>query len=113
MAVSGKGVNHNSFGVPGPKIPTLYTRVTDNSKPYSYKYQDGVKPDAIFFFIGANDYSHPIKPNKANFVSGYKKMLEVALEELLYVFPESKPIFITICALEISKKMCENIKQAT
>jgi hypothetical protein len=30
MAVSGKGVLQNHFGVPGPKMPNLYTRTTDN-----------------------------------------------------------------------------------
>jgi hypothetical protein len=75
MAVSGKGVLHNSYGVTGPKITSLYTRTTDNSKPFSYNYQDKVIPDVIFFMIGANDYSHPIKPNPNNFIFAYKTML--------------------------------------
>ena len=32
MAYSGKGVVQNFVLVPGLKMPTLYTRVTDNSK---------------------------------------------------------------------------------
>ena len=80
MAYSGKGVVQNNAGVPGLKMPTLFTRITTNSKPYSYKYQDGVLPDAIFFFIGANDYSHVINPSPSNFVRGYKDMLQLALK---------------------------------
>ncbi len=32
MAVSGKGVLQNAYGVLGPKMGNLYTRITDNSK---------------------------------------------------------------------------------
>jgi hypothetical protein len=62
MAVSGKGVLHNAYGVPGPKMGNLYTRITDNSPPFSYKYQDRQLPDAIFILLGGNDYSHIIAP---------------------------------------------------
>ncbi len=30
-AVSGKGLVRNAVGVPGPTMPSLFTRVTDNS----------------------------------------------------------------------------------
>ena len=86
MAYSGKGVVQNNVGVPGLKIPSLYTRTTTNSKPFTYKYQDGVYPDVMFFFIGANDYSHLIaNPTSSQFVRGYKDMLQLALKELLLV----------------------------
>ena len=39
-------------------------------------------------------------------------MLELALEELLYIFPESKPFLIGICSRDISKALCNNIKNA-
>jgi lysophospholipase L1-like esterase len=71
MAVSGKGVLQNAYGVLGPKMGSLYTRTTDNSKPLSYRYQDKVIPDAIFIFIGSNDYSHIVAPNAQNFVQAY------------------------------------------
>lgn len=40
QAVSGKGVVQNALGVPGPEMPALFTRYSDNSKQNSYKYQD-------------------------------------------------------------------------
>ena len=80
MAVSGKGVLRNSFVTPGTKITNLYTRITDNSKPYSYKYNDGVIPDAIFYYIGANDYSWAFGPNPHKFVDAYTEMLMVTLK---------------------------------
>ena len=80
MAYSAKGVVRNNMLAPGLKIPTLFTRVTTNSKPFSYKYQDGIFPDVMFFFIGANDYSHVINPSLSNFVRGYKDMLQLALK---------------------------------
>lgn len=112
MAVSGKGVFHNSFGVPGPKIGTLYTRTTDNSKPFSYKYQDGVIPDVIFFLIGANDYSHLINPNPNKFIFAYKQMLETTLKELWNASPHSQPLFINVCASEFPKEQQYTVKTA-
>lgn len=104
MAVSGKGVLQNSYGVPGPKITSLYTRTTDNSKPFSYSYQDKVIPDVIFFMIGANDYSHPINPNPNNFIFAYKIMLETVLAELRKAAPGAKPLLINVCAADMSKE---------
>lgn len=104
MAVSGKGVLHNSYGVPGPKITSLYTRTTDNSKPFTYKYQDKVIPDVIFFMIGANDYSHPIKPNPSNFIFAYKTMLETVLKELKQAAPQAQPLLINVCGAEMGRE---------
>jgi len=75
MAASGKGVLQNAYGVFGPKMGNLYTRTTDNSAQFSYKYQDGRLPDAIFIFIGGNDYSHIIAPQPHKFVKAYVELL--------------------------------------
>jgi len=72
MAVSGKGVLHNAYGVLGPKMGDLYSRITDTSKAHSYQYQDGIIPDVMFYFIGSNDYSHPLGPDSPLFVNAYK-----------------------------------------
>ena len=77
-------------------MPSLFTRTTTNSKPYSYKYQDGIYPDALFFLVGANDYSHVINPRASSFARGYKNMLQTALRELLLVSPESRPHLICV-----------------
>lgn len=112
MAVSGKGVLHNSYGVPGPKMGSLYTRTTDNSRPFSYKYQDGVIPDVIFFLIGANDYSHPIRPNPGRFVNAYREMLEIELKEVLWVDPTAKPLLINVCAADMLKEQRVTVQRA-
>ena len=67
MAYSGKGVLKNAVEMPGKKIGTLYTRTTDNSEKFSYKYQDGIIPDVMFFWIGSNDYSRSYVPS-ASFI---------------------------------------------
>lgn len=59
------------IGVPGVKMPALFTRLTDNSQDNSYKLQDGYVPDALFVFIGENDYSNIKNPSISNFVNGY------------------------------------------
>lgn len=114
MAVSGKGVLHNAYGVPGPKMGSLYSRITDNSKVDSYKYQDGVIPEVIFYFIGSNDYSHPLGPESSPFINAYKDMLLTSLRNLVINAPERKPLLICIGADEDfkSKRMNSNIKQA-
>jgi hypothetical protein len=56
-------------------MPVLFTKITSNSKPNSYHFQDLYKPDAIIFNLGANDYSNLIKPGENNFIFGYEKML--------------------------------------
>ena len=52
-------------------MPVLFTKITSNSKPNSYHFQDLYKPDAIIFNLGANDYSNFIKPGDDNFIFGY------------------------------------------
>jgi lysophospholipase L1-like esterase len=114
MAVSGKGVLHNAYGVPGPKMGNLYSRITDHSKPHSYQYQDGIIPDAIFYFIGSNDYSHPLPPDAPFFVNAYKEMLQSSLWNLKQSAPEAKPLLICVGAKENSKskRMNANIQRA-
>ena len=52
-------------------MPVLFTKITSNSKPNSYHFQDLYKSDAIIFNLGANDYSNFIKPGDDNFIFGY------------------------------------------
>jgi hypothetical protein len=63
MAQSGKGAYKNAPGVPGPPMSDLFSRITSNSKRYSYKYQDGYAADAVIILIGGNDFSNLIKPH--------------------------------------------------
>jgi lysophospholipase L1-like esterase len=113
MAYSGKGVLQNSYvAAPGPKMSDLYTRTTDNSKPHSYRYQDGVIPDVIFVFIGRNDYSRIKPPNTDLFVKAYIEMLLVVLRDVLVVAPKARPLIINVCDTEFSMEICENIKTA-
>lgn len=56
-------------------MPVLFSKITSNSKPNTYHYQDKYKPDAVFVFLGVNDYNNLIKPGKHNFIFGYEKML--------------------------------------
>lgn len=56
-------------------MPVLSSKITSNSKPNTYHYQDKYKPDAVFVFLGVNDYNNLIKPGKHNFIFGYEKML--------------------------------------
>lgn len=86
IAVSGKGVLQNAYGVPGSKMGNLYTRTTDNSPQFSYKYQDGRLPDAIFILLGGNDYSHIIAPGPQKFVKAYVEMLNTVIKEVKYAF---------------------------
>lgn len=111
MAVSGKGVLHNAYGVPGPKMGSLYSRITDNSKPDSYHYQDGIIPDAIFYFIGANDYSHPLGPEPSRFIEAYKEMLQSSLHTLKMKEAEAKPLLICV-GINGEKKMSPVIQRA-
>lgn len=73
----------NAFGVPGAKMPSLFTRYTDNSKLNSYKIQDHYVPDALFLFIGANDYNNIKNPSINNFVTGYTEMLRRILQDYM------------------------------
>jgi lysophospholipase L1-like esterase len=52
-------------------MPTLYSKITSNSKPDTYHNQDKYAPDVIFVFLGINDYNNLIKPSQNNFVYGY------------------------------------------
>jgi lysophospholipase L1-like esterase len=45
-------------------MPVLFSKITSNSKPNTYSYQDKYSPDVIFVFLGVNDYNNIIKPGK-------------------------------------------------
>ncbi len=87
-------------------MPTLFTRTTSNSKPNSYKYNDKYGPDAIIFFIGANDFSNIFKPKIQQFISGYYSMLqEIAKAQINYL--NNRPKLINICDAGFSKLLCD------
>ena len=71
VAESGKGVAKNALGVTGPTMPVLYSKITSNSAPNSYSYQDNYSPDAIIFSLGDNDYSNPVPPKPTTFTFTY------------------------------------------
>jgi hypothetical protein len=56
FAESGKGVAKNSIGITGSTMPISFTKVTANSMPNSYHYQDKYSPDAVIFYMTSNDY---------------------------------------------------------
>jgi hypothetical protein len=92
----------DSFGVPGAKMPSLFTRYSDNSKQNSYKYEDNYIPSAIFLFVGANDYSNLKNPTSNNFITAYKEMLRgIIRDEVIYTDTKSK--VINVCDIEFSK----------
>ena len=101
-AVSGKGVVRNALGVPGPKMPSLFSRYSDNSQPNSYKIQDHYVPDILFTFIGSNDYNNIKNPSISNFVQGYTDMLNKIVKDYM-IFGESGPKIIAICDIEFNK----------
>ena len=72
QAISGKGLVQNNYGVPGPTMPSLFTRVTSNAKKDSYKYQDGWVPDILFVLIGSNDYGRLKKPSIKKFADTFR-----------------------------------------
>ena len=95
-AVSGKGVMRNMIGVTGTKMPSLFTRYSDNSKQNSYKYQDSYIPSFLFLFIGENDYYNFNNPTPKNFVAAYKEMLmEIVRNEIIYT--DSESTLINVC----------------
>lgn len=52
-------------------MPTLFTKITSNSQPNTYHYQDKYSPDAVLIFLGVNDYNSWIRPHSDNFIYGY------------------------------------------
>lgn len=95
-AVSGKGVVRNAFGVPGPKMPSLFSRSSDNSKENSYKIQDSYIPNVLFIFVGANDYNNIKNPSISNFVNGYTSMLQKIIKDYL-IYADQGIKIISIC----------------
>ena len=71
---------------------------SDNSKPFSYQYQDKIIPNVIFFGQKAIT-TRILHPDRVRFVSEYKEMLMTALRSLLFAAPEARPIFICLCGL--------------
>lgn len=112
QAVSGKGVIRNMVGVPGPKMPTLFTRYSDNSQLNSYKIQDHYVPDVLFSFMGQNDYYYKIKnPSVSNFVKGYVDMLQKIVKDYM-IYGGATPKIIAVCDVEYNKELCQNVKSA-
>lgn len=95
-AVSGKGVIRNSFGVPGAKMPSLFSRYSDNTKDNSYKIQDSYIPEVLFLFIGSNDYSNIKNPSISNFVNGYTSMLQKIVKDYM-IYADQGTKLINIC----------------
>lgn len=77
-------------------MPSLFTRVTDNSELNSYKYEDKYVPDVQFLFIGINDYSNIKHPTISNFVTGYKKLLQEVLNRQM-IYTDSSSKIINLC----------------
>lgn len=95
-AVSGKGVMRNSLAVFGKKMPTLFTRVSDNSAVNSYKFEDGYFPHILFICIGHNDFANIKDPTPQNFLRAYKEMLQQILSaEFGYVGKGTK--LVNVC----------------
>lgn len=109
--MSGKGVVRNAFGVPGAKMPSLFSRYSDNSKENSYQIQDKYVPDAVFLFIGANDYNNIKNPSISNFVGGYVAMLEKIIRGYM-IYTDQTPKIISICDMGFNKELCYNVKTA-
>jgi hypothetical protein len=110
-AVSGKGVVRNALGVPGPKMPSLFSRYSDNSKADSYKLQDKYVADVLFLFIGANDYSNIKNPSINNFVTGYEAMLERIVKDYM-IYTDQGTVLINVCDIQFNKELCYNVKTA-
>jgi hypothetical protein len=110
-AVSGKGVVRNALGVPGAKMPSLFSRNTDNSKENSYKLEDKYVPDAVLLFIGANDYNNVKNPSMGNFVDGYVGMLQKIAKDYM-IYTDQRPKLISICDIEFNKELCYNVRTA-
>lgn len=86
----------NALGVPGPKMPSLFSRYSDNTKENSYKIQDKYVPDVLFLFIGANDYSNIKNPSINNFVNGYVAMLEKIAKDYM-IYTDQGTVIINVC----------------
>lgn len=110
-AISGKGVMRNSLAVFGKKMPTEFTRVSDNSGPFSYKFQDGYLPDILFICIGHNDFANLKDPSHNNFLSAYKDMLHLILSQQ-FAFTGHTTKLVNICYLDFLPEVCLLVRKA-
>ena len=111
MAESGKGIAKNAPFIFGQTMPVLVSKTTSNSKPDTYHYQDKYRPDAVFVFLGVNDYNNLITPSEKSFVFGYEKML-IRLVELQVASTGNKPKIIGLCSADMAPVTCRNVKKA-
>lgn len=110
-AVSGKGVVRNSIFITGPKMPSLFSRYSDNTKENTYKIQDHFVPNVLFLFIGTNDYSNIKNPSINNFVTGYTEMLHKIVKDY-FIYADQGTKIISICDIEFNTELCFNVKNA-
>lgn len=76
-AHSGIGVVHNYGDKKGLSEYTMLHRffnTLDNTKDENWDFSKW-KPDVVVINLGTNDFSQEIKPTKADFIKGYKKLL--------------------------------------
>ncbi len=92
-------------------MPSLFSRVSDNSKENTYKIEDKYLPDALFLFIGTNDYSNIKNPSMNNFVTGYVEMLNKIVKDYIIYAGEGTKI-INVCDIEFNEELCFNVKKA-
>lgn len=92
-------------------MPILYTKLTSNSKPGSYNYQDKYDPHAIFILLGGNDYSNIIKPSSDSFVYAYEKLMNLIVNMQIYAVGK-RPKIIAVCAEDDPSMVCVNVERA-
>jgi lysophospholipase L1-like esterase len=110
-AVSGKGVMRNSLAVFGKRMPTLFTRITDNSKAFSYQYEDKYLPDILFLCIGHNDFANVKDPTPNNFLNAYREMLDMILNQQFKYFGRGTKI-VSVCPMGLINEVCVLVKRA-
>lgn len=85
---------------------------TSNSKPETYSYQDKYKPDAVFVYLGANDYSTLFKPGQQTFIFGFEKLL-TQIVNLQMASTGNRPKIIGVCSADdFAGAVCEKVKKA-
>jgi len=101
----------NSLAIFGKKMPTSFTRLSDNSEAFSYKFQDNYFPDILFICIGHNDFANLKDPTPQNFVAAYKEMLQMILgQQNLYMKKTTK--LVNVCPIQFIPEVCILVQQA-
>jgi lysophospholipase L1-like esterase len=78
-------------------MPILYTKVSNNNLAQIYNYEDKYSSDAIFIFLGINDYNNFFKPTNETFINEYLNLLNKIKYTQLYNFGK-QPKIIAICS---------------